>query len=50
MTLEHKTSLKGQSSESWIEKLSIDVWSVRIGRYLAGIHLFENLDSEGAKN
>ncbi len=44
MTLDHKTSHKGQffeieiyiSSESWMNKLSIDVW-------------FENLESEGAK-
>ncbi len=27
----------------------IDVWFVRIGQYLAEIHLFENLESEGAK-
>ncbi len=30
-------------------KLSIDVWFVRIGQYLAKIQLFENLESEGAK-
>ncbi len=30
-------------------KLSIDVWFVRIGQYLAEIQLFENLESEGAK-
>ncbi len=55
MTLDHKTSHKGQffeieiytSSESWINKLSIDVWFVRIWQYLAEI--FENLESEGAK-
>ncbi len=29
--------------------LSIDVWFVMIGQYLAEIQLFENLDSEGAK-
>ncbi len=42
VTLEHKTSHKGQffeikmyaSSESWINKLSIDVWFVMIGQYL----------------
>ncbi len=42
MTLEHKTSHKGQffeieiytSYESWINKLSIDVWFVMIGQYL----------------
>ncbi len=33
---------------SWI-KLSIDVWFVMIGQYLAEIQLFENLESEGAK-
>ncbi len=30
-------------------KLSIDVWFARIEQYLAEIHLFENLESEGAK-
>ncbi len=70
MTLDHKTSHKGQffeteiytSPESWINKLSIDVWLVRIGQYLAEIQLLgetykylaeiqltENLESEGAK-
>jgi len=52
VTLDHKTSQKGQffeieiytSSESWINKLSID-----IGHYLVEIQLFENLESEGAK-
>ncbi len=51
VTLEHKTSHKGQffkiemyaSSESWINNLSIDVWFVMIGQYLAEIQLFENL-------
>ncbi len=33
----------------WINKLSIDVWFVMIGKYLAEIQLFENLESEGAK-
>ncbi len=37
------------SSESWINKLSIDVWFVRIGQYLAEIQLFDNLEYEGAK-
>ncbi len=37
------------SSESWINKISIDVWFVRIGQYLAAIQQFENLDFEGAK-
>ncbi len=38
-TMDHKTSHKGKfeikmytSSESWINKLSIDVWFVRIGQ------------------
>ncbi len=44
------TSLKcSVESEIWINKLSIDVWFVRIGQYLAEIQLFENLESEGAK-
>ncbi len=29
--------------------LSIDLWLVTIGKYLAEIKLFENLESEGAK-
>ncbi len=37
------------STSSEINKLSIDVWFVRIGQYLAEIQLFENLESEGAK-
>ncbi len=37
------------SSQSWINNLSIDVWFVMIGQYLAEIQLFENLESEGAK-
>ncbi len=57
VTLDHKTSHKGQfveieiytSSESWINKLSIDVWFVMIVEYLAEMQLFENLESEGAK-
>ncbi len=57
MTLDHKSSHKGQffkieiyaSSESRINNLSIDVWFVMIGQYLAEIQLFENLESEGAK-
>ncbi len=55
VTLDHKSSLKCQSfeikiynsSESWINKLPIDVWFVWIKQYLA--ELFENLESEGAK-
>ncbi len=57
VTLEHKTSLKCQffkleiytSSVSCINNLSIDVWFVMIGQYLAEIQLFVNLESEGAK-
>ncbi len=58
VTLDHKTSLIrvnffkieiDTSSESWINTLSIDVWFVMIGQYLADIQLFENLESEGAK-
>ncbi len=30
-------------------KLSIDVWFVRMGQYLAEIQLFENLEYEGGK-
>ncbi len=45
MTTDHKTSHKGQFhkieiytlSESCINKISIDVWFVRIGQYLADI-------------
>ncbi len=56
LTLDHKTNHKGTfyeieiytSYESWINNISIDVWFVRIGQYLAEI-LFENLESEGAK-
>ncbi len=38
------------SCETWINKFSIDVWFVRIRQYLVEIQLFENLESEGAKN
>ncbi len=58
MTLDHKTSHKGTffkieiytQSDIWIDRLSIDVWFVRIGQYLSEIQLFENLESEGANN
>ncbi len=33
-----------------LNKLSIDVWFVRMGEYLAEIQLFENLESGAAKN
>ncbi len=54
MTLDHKSSHKCQffeieiftSSESWINKLSINV---NPNDYLAEIQLFKNLESEGAK-
>ncbi len=61
VTLDHKTSHKGiffeiviytpscTPHEKWTNKISIDVWFVRIGQYLAEIQLFENLESEGAK-
>ncbi len=58
VTLDHKTTHKCYffdieiytSSESWINKLSIDVCMVvRIRQYLAEIQLFENLESEDAK-
>ncbi len=32
-----------------MNKLSIDVWFVMIGQYLAEIRLFENLESEGGQ-
>ncbi len=37
------------SSESRINIISIGVWFIRIGQYLADMQLFENLKSEGAK-
>ncbi len=57
MTLDHKTSHKGKFSlieiytlsESLKNNISIDIWFVMIGQYLADIQLFENLESEGAK-
>ncbi len=48
VTLDHKTSHK--CHESCVNKLSIDVWFVMIGQYLAEIQLFKNLESEGTKN
>ncbi len=55
VTLDHKTIHKGPFFEIDIFyiiniHLSIDVWFVRIGQYLAEIQLFENLESEGEKN
>ncbi len=37
------------SPESGLNKLSIDVWSVRIGQHFAEMQLFENVKFEGAK-
>ncbi len=37
------------SSKRWINNISIDVWFVMIGQYLAEMQLFENLESEEAK-
>jgi len=54
--LDHKTSLKCLFFEreiytsSGINNIYIDVCFVMIGQYLAEIQLFENLESEGAKN
>ncbi len=42
-------SVKSISSESSLNKLSIGVWFVKSGQYLAEIQLFENLESVGAK-
>ncbi len=33
-----------------INKLAIDVWFVRIRQYLSELQLFENMETEGAKN
>ncbi len=38
-----------QPSPLTLNNLSIDVWFVMIGQYLAEIQLFENLESEGEK-
>ncbi len=48
VSMDHKTSFKCQffkieiytSSESWINKVSIDVWFNSIGQYLDNIQLF----------
>ncbi len=55
--MDHKTSLKCKffdieiytSHESRINKISVDIWFVRIRQYLVEIQLFENLESESAK-
>ncbi len=42
VTLDHKSSHKGifyTTTESWINKLSNDLWFVRVGQYLAEIQL-----------
>ncbi len=54
VNLDHKTSHKGQFFDNFIEiYISSEsfpfFWFVRIGQYLAKMHLFENLESEGAK-
>ncbi len=36
------------SSDSWINRISIDVLFVMISQYLAEIQVFENPESEGA--
>ncbi len=56
VTLDHKTSHKGPffeieiygSSESWINKLSIDVWFVMIGQYMKiwNLRVQKNLNIE----
>ncbi len=45
----HFFEIEIYTSESWINKLSINVWFVMIGQYLVEIQLFENLEFEGAK-
>ncbi len=54
MTLDNKTSHKGQFLESFLwnlnNKLSIDEWFVRIGQYLAEIQLFEIWNLRVQKN
>ncbi len=49
VTLDHKTSLKCQffkiemhTSESWLNKLFIDVWFVMIGQYLADTTIWKS--------
>ncbi len=37
-------TLENLKAESWMNNVSIDVWFVMIGQYLAEIQLFENLD------
>ncbi len=46
VTMDQKNCHKGNFV---LNKLSIDVWFVRIGQYLAKIQLSENLESEGGK-
>ncbi len=47
--MDHKTSHEGQFSEIEIYASS-ESWFVMIGQYLAEMQLFENLESEEAKN
>ncbi len=54
LTLDHKSSFNSQffeikiytSFESWINYISVEEWLIMIGRYLAEIQLFVNLESE----
>ncbi len=57
-TLDHKTSQKGHlfpklgflhHLKAECRNISIDVWFIMIGQYLAEIQLYENLESEGKK-
>ncbi len=54
VTLDHKTSLKCQFFKieiyASINKLSIDVWFVMIGQYLAEIQLFKSFDIFTVRN
>ncbi len=45
VTLDHKTSHKSHFL-CWINNISIDVWFVMIGQYLAEIQLYENLEKK----
>uniref|UniRef100_A0A671QZA2 Ecotropic viral integration site 5 protein homolog n=1 Tax=Sinocyclocheilus anshuiensis TaxID=1608454 RepID=A0A671QZA2_9TELE len=50
MSVVNFSKLRFKNNMKLINKPSIDAWFVRIGQYLAEIQLFENLESEGAKN
>jgi len=49
VTKQQTTKAMINTIESWTNKLSFDVWFVKMGQYLAEIQLFENMESEGAK-